>query len=313
MAEERRFRLVTRSDFDGLACALLLKSRELIDDILFVHPKDVQDGKVPIGPNDITTNLPYVARCHLAFDHHASEQVRTGGRSPPNLVLEPNAPSCARVVYTHFGGPAAFPAVSPELLAAVDRADSAQYTQEEILDPAGWVLLSFIVDPRTGLGRFKTFTVSNYQLMRDLIDYCGQHTDVNEILRLPDVAERVKLYREHRVRSQAQLLRCARVHKHLVVLDVRNEDPIYVANRFLIYALFPNCSISMHVMWGLNKQNTVFAMGKSILKRTSRTNIGALALSYGGGGHPGAGTCQVANNRAATVLDELIQRITSDG
>lgn len=313
MADQQRFRLVTRSDFDGLACALLLKSRDLIDDILFVHPKDVQDGKVPIGPNDITTNLPFVPRCHLAFDHHASETVRTGGRAPANLVLDPHAPSCARVVYTHFGGRSAFPSVSEELLAAVDRADSAQYTQEEILDPAGWVLLSFLVDPRTGLGRFKNFTVSNYQLMRDLIDYCRQHADVGDILRLPDVAERVKVYREHRVRSQAQLLRCARVHKNLVVLDVRNEDPIYVANRFLIYALYPRCNISMHVMWGLNKQNTVFAMGKSILNRTARTNIGTLALSYGGGGHDAAGTCQVGNDRAATVLGELIARITSDG
>ena len=313
MVEQQRFRLVTRSDLDGLACALLLKSLGMINDILFVHPKDVQDGKVPIGPGDITTNLPFAPQCHLAFDHHSSEVVRTGGRAPANLVLDPLAQSAARVVYNHFGGKAAFSSVSQELVAAVDRADSAQYTKDDILDPAGWVLLSFLVDPRTGLGRFKTFTVSNYQLMLDLIDYCRQHDNVADILRLPDVAERVKVYREHRVRSQAQLLRCARVHQNLVVLDVRDEDPIYVANRFLIYALFPKCNISMHVMWGLNKQNTVFAMGKSILTRTSRTNIGTLALSYGGGGHDGAGTCQVANERAATVLEELIARITSDG
>jgi len=313
MAEQQRYRLVTRSDLDGLACALLLKSLGMIGDILFVHPKDVQDGKVPIGPGDITTNLPYAPQCHLAFDHHSSEVVRTGGRGPANLVLDPLAQSAARVVYNHFGGKAAFSSVSQELLAAVDRADSAQYTKDDILDPAGWVLLSFLVDPRTGLGRFKTFTVSNYQLMLDLIDYCRQHDSVADILRLPDVAERVKLYREHRVRSQAQLLRCARVHGNLVVLDLRDEDPIYVANRFLIYALFPKCNISMHVMWGLNKQNTVFAMGKSILNRTSRTNIGALALGYGGGGHDAAGTCQVPNERAAAVFEELIARITSDG
>jgi nanoRNase/pAp phosphatase (c-di-AMP/oligoRNAs hydrolase) len=313
MAEERRYRLVTRSDLDGLACALLLKTRGMIDDILFVHPKDVQDGKVPIGPRDITTNLPFVPQCHLAFDHHASEVVRAGGRTPANLVLDPGAPSAARVVYTHLGGKAAFPSVSQEMLAAVDKGDSARYTKEEILDPRGWVLLNFIVDPRTGFGRFKTFRVSNYQLMLDLIDYCGQHSRVEDILRLPDVAERVQMYREHRVRSQAQLLRCARVHANLVVLDVRNEDPIYVANRFLIYALYPQCNISMYVMWGLNRQNTVFAMGKSILSRTSKTNIGTLALSYGGGGHDAAGTCQVDNDRAATVLDELIRRINTDG
>ena len=313
MADQQRYRLVTRSDFDGLACALLLKSLDLVDDILFVHPKDVQDGKVPIGPGDITTNLPWVPECHLAFDHHASESVRTGGQAPANLVLDPSAQSAARVVYTHFGGMRAFPKVSQELLAAVDRGDAAHFSAAEVLDPQGWVLLNFLVDPRTGLGRFKTFRVSNYQLMLDLIDYCRVHTNVADILRLPDVAERVKMYREHRVRSQAQLLRCAKVHKNLVVLDMRDEDPIFVANRFLIYALYPQCNISLHVMWGLHKQNTVFAMGKSILNRTSQTNIGNLALRYGGGGHEAAGTCQVEHDRAAAVLGELIQKITTDG
>jgi nanoRNase/pAp phosphatase (c-di-AMP/oligoRNAs hydrolase) len=313
VADPQRYRLVTRSDFDGLVCAVLLKSRDMIDGILFAHPKDVQDGKVQIGPGDITTNLPYQAQCHLAFDHHASESVRLGGPAPRNLVLSPDAPSASRVVYDHFGGKAAFPSVSEEMLAAVDRADSAKFTKEEVLDPKGWVLLSFLMDPRTGLGRFKNFGVSNYRLMMDLIEYCRTHSNVEDILRLPDVAERVTLYREHRVRSQAQLLRCSRVHGNLVVLDMRNEDPIYAANRFVVYGLFPQCNISLHVMWGLNRQVTVFAMGKSILNRTSRTNIGTLALSYGGGGHEAAGTCQVENDRAETVLAELVQRITSDG
>lgn len=313
MADPQRFRLVTRSDFDGLVCALLLKSLDMIDGVLFAHPKDVQDGKVQIGPGDITTNLPYVPQCHLAFDHHASETLRVGGLAPRNLVLAPHAPSASRVVYEHFGGRSAFPSVSEEMLAAVDRADSAQYTKEEVLDPRGWVLLSFITDPRTGLGRFKNFGVSNYRLMMDLIDYCRTHDNVEEILRLPDVAERVALYREHRVRSQAQLLRCATVHGNLVVVDLRNEDPIYASNRFVVYGLYPQCNISLHVMWGLHRQVTAFAMGKSILNRTSRTNIGTLALSYGGGGHDAAGTCQVENDRAATVLDELVRRITSDG
>lgn len=313
MADQQRYRLVTRSDFDGLVCAVLLKSRDMIDDVLFAHPKDVQDGKVQIGARDITTNLPYAPECHLAFDHHASETVRLGGPAPRNLILDPNAPSAARVVYNHFGGKDAFPSVSPEMLAAVDKGDSAQFTKEEVLDPQGWVLLNFLMDARTGLGRFKTFGVSNYQLMMELIDACRLHGNVDDILRLPHVAERVALYREHQEPFRAQLQRCAKVHANLVVLDLRNEDPIYSGNRFVIYALYPQCSISVHVIWGVKKQVTVFAMGKSILNRTSKTNIGSLALSYGGGGHEAAGTCQVANDRAETVLGELIQRITSDG
>jgi nanoRNase/pAp phosphatase (c-di-AMP/oligoRNAs hydrolase) len=313
VADQQRYRLVTRSDFDGLVCAALLKSRDMIDDVVFAHPKDVQDGKVQIGARDITTNLPYAPQCHLAFDHHASETVRIGGPAPRNLVLDPNAPSAARVVYNHFGGKDAFPSVSEEMLAAVDKCDSAQFTKEEVLDPQGWVLVNFLMDARTGLGRFKTFGVSNYRLMMELIENCRQHEHVDDILRLPDVAERVALYREHQAPSRAQLQRCATVHGNLVVLDLRNEDPIYAGNRFVIYALYPQCNISVHVMWGVKKQVTVFAMGKSIFNRTSKTNIGSLALRYGGGGHVAAGTCQVENDRAATVLDELIQRITSDG
>jgi nanoRNase/pAp phosphatase (c-di-AMP/oligoRNAs hydrolase) len=313
VADQERYRLVTRSDFDGLVCAALLKSRDLIDDIVFAHPKDVQDGKVQIGPRDITTNLPFAPECHLAFDHHASETVRLGGPAPRNLIIDPKAPSAARVVYNHFGGKDAFPSLSQEMLAAVDKGDSAQFTKEEVLDPQGWVLLNFLMDARTGLGRFRTFGVSNRQLMMELIENCWKHDNVDDILRLPSVAERVTLYREHQEPSRAQLQRCAKVHANLVVLDLRDEDPIYVANRFVIYALYPQCNISLHVLWGLKKQVTVFAMGKSILNRTSRTNIGTLALSYGGGGHEAAGTCQVENDRAATVLGELIQRITSDG
>ncbi len=81
----------------------------------------------------------------------------------------------------------------------------------------------------------------------------------------------------------------------------------------MIYALFPQCNISIHEMWGLQKQNTVFAVGKSILNRTSNTNIGELMLHYGGGGHANAGTCQIENDRADEVLQELITKITQDG
>ena len=312
MAGQQRYRLVTRSDFDGLICAVLLKARDMIDDILFAHPKDVQDGKVEITERDITTNLPYSPKAHLVFDHHASERVRIGHEVPQNLVLDPTAPSAAHVVYGYFGGKVGFPTVPKDLLEAVDKADSGRFTEEEVLDPRGWVLLNFLMDARTGLGRFKTFSVSNYQLMMELIDYCRQHS-VDEILKLPHVAERVALYREHQEPFRSQLKLCSTVHQNLVVVDLRREETIYAGNRFVIYALFPECNVSMHVMWGLERRNTVFAMGKSIFNRTSRTNIGELALKYGGGGHVAAGTCQVDNDRAETVKAELIRQINADG
>ena len=307
----QRYRLVTRSDFDGLVCAVLLNELDLIDDILFVHPKDMQDGKVAITSRDITTNLPYVPGAHLAFDHHDSETLRnTGDR--PNHVIDASAPSAARVVYRHYGGKAAFPRVSDEMMDAVDKADSAQFSEDEVLNPTGWVLLNYLMDSRTGLGRFRNFRISNYQLMMDLIQYCRDHT-IEQILALPDVQERVELFREHEAKGKEQIRRCATVHGNLVVLDLRAEETIWAVNRFMIYAMFPQANISIHVMWGLQKQNTVFATGKSILNRSSRTNVGELMLAYGGGGHQAAGTCQVSNDRADAVLQALISRINQDG
>ena len=282
---------------------------EILDDVKFVHPKDVQDGKVEIGAGDITTNLPYHPGVHIAFDHHHSETIRVDGH-PANHVIVPGADSAARVVYEHFGGAVTFPGIE-ELMDAVDKSDAAQFSLDEILDPTGWVLLNFLMDPRTGLGRFRDFRISNYQLMMQLIDACTT-TSVDDILATPDVAERVELYVEHADKAVAQIKRCATVHENLVVLDLREEDVIHPTNRFTIYALFPDCNISIHVLWGLKQQNTVFATGKSIVDRSSATNVGELMLAYGGGGHTAAGTCQVENDDAVRVLGELVDRITSE-
>lgn len=306
-----KYRLVTRSDFDGLVCAALLKHLDLIDDILFVHPKDMQDGKIEISGRDITTNLPYVKGCYLAFDHHLSETLRNDGNIT-NHIISPDAPSAARVVWEYYGGHQAFPVAWDEMMDAVDKGDSANFTTEEILHPDGWVLLNFLMDARTGLGRFREFRISNYQLMMKLIDYCRTHT-IEDILHLPDVLERVDLYFEHKERALDQLRRCTKVHGNLLVLDLREEYTIWATNRFTLYALFPQCNISVHVLWGLKQQNTVFAIGKSIVNRSSNTNVGELCLSYGGGGHLNAGTCQVENDKAAEVLEMIIQKINADG
>ncbi|TSA50238.1 MAG: exopolyphosphatase [Nitrosomonadales bacterium] len=321
MSEAKKFRLVTRSDFDGLVCAVLLKHLDMIDDILFVHPKDMQDGKVSITANDITTNLPYVAGAHLVLDHHSSEIIRNEA-GQQNYVNHPDAPSAARVVYEHFGGKKVFPAEWDGMMAAVDKADSAQLNRDEILHPTGWILLNYLMDARTGLGRFRNFRISNYDLMMDLIDYCKNH-NIDQIMALPDVKERVELYMEHAEPFKEQIWRCATLYKNVVVLDLRKEKIIYSGNRFMIYALYPEANISVHVLNGLMGVNTVFAVGKSILNRTSKADIGALMLQYGGGGHQNAGTCQVANDKAdidfmnakagPKVLQDLIAKLQAAG
>jgi nanoRNase/pAp phosphatase (c-di-AMP/oligoRNAs hydrolase) len=308
MAPER-YRLVTRSDFDGLVCAVLLKALDLVDDIAFVHPKDVQDGVVAIGPGDITTNLPYSPHAHLVFDHHLSETLRNV-RIAPNHVIDPKAPSAARVVYDYYGGRERFPNVSEELMQAVDQADSAQYSLEEILHPGGWTLLNFLMDSRTGLGRFRDFRISNYQLMMQLIDECSRR-GVEEILQLPDVAERVELYHAQSELFVEQLRRCTSVRGTVAVVDLRPEETIHAGNRFMVYALYPDCSVSAHVLWGKQRQNTVIAVGKSILNRSSGADIGALMLSYGGGGHANAGTCQVPHDQADRAVDEIVDHLNA--
>ena len=302
-----KFRLVTRSDFDGLVCAVLLKEVGMIEDILFVHPKDMQDGKIAISAKDITTNLPYVEGVHLAFDHHLSETIRNKGEKS-NHIIDADAPSAARVVYRYYGGEKTFPAKWKDMMDAVDKGDSAQYRIGEILKPSGWSLLNFIMDARTGLGRFRDFRISNYELMMELIEKC-QTLTIEEIIALPDVQERVQLFHEHAELAKQQIQRCSTVHGDLVILDLRDEDPIYAVNRFVIYALYPSCNISIHVLWGLKKQNTVFAIGKSIVNRSSTINIGELCLTYDGGGHQNAGTCQIVNEEANEKQKEITDKI----
>lgn len=304
------YRLVTRSDFDGLVCAVLLRHLELIDEISFVHPKDVQDGVVEITGRDILTNLPYAPAAHLVFDHHHSEEIRVGG-APANHVIIPDAPSAARVVFEHFGGASRFPDISDDLMRAVDQADSADYAISDVLEPAGWTLLNFLMDSRTGLGRFRDFRISNYELMMSLIDACQHHRTVDEILALPDVAERVRLYEDQSELFVEQLRRVSRVERDVVVVDLREEEVIHAGNRFMVYALFPQARVSVHVLWGKERQNTVLAVGRSIIDRSSTADIGEVMLRHGGGGHQAAGTCQVPHAETARVLAEVIDAVAA--
>ena len=306
---EQKKRLVTRSDFDGLVCAMMLRELGIVDEIKFVHPKEVQDGKIELSENDITTNLPYDPRVSISFDHHESEMDRlkaqeTGGK----LIIDATKRSAARVVYEYYGGKKTFPKISEELMTAVDKGDSADFSMDEILHPTGWVLLHYLMDPRTGLGRFRDFRISNYDLMMELISYCVDHS-IDEILELPDVRERVDLYFEQSERFEAQLKRIAKLYDKVVVLDLRNEEIIHAGNRFMIYALYPEAQISIHVAWGFKQQNTAVMIGKSIVNKASNADIGALCLQYGGGGHRNAGTCQLDNDKVDAELPKIIEAL----
>jgi len=302
-----KFRLITRSDFDGLVCAVLLKELNLIDDIMFVHPKDMQDGLIEVTGQDISTNLPYVEGVHLAFDHHLSEISRLGEKKD-NHIIEPDAPSAARVVYNYYGGKERFSMISEDMMVAVDKADAAWFTEGDVLNPQGWELLSFLMDARTGLGRFREFRISNYDLMMDLIEYCKEHS-IDEILELPDVKERVDLFFHYKDQFYQQIRDNATVYGKVLVVYLKDEEILYPGNRFVKYALYPETNISIQVIWGFKKQNTVLTVGKSIFNRTNPINIGDIMLAYNGGGHMNAGTCQVPHDQAEKVLKELIDKL----
>ncbi len=303
-------RLVTRSDFDGLGCAAILKEVGIIDDIKFVHPKDIQDGKIEITEDDIMANIPYVEGCGLWFDHHSSEAERRAyGYFKGNS--DPEAPSAAKVVYDYYGGYEKFEnSHLDDLVKAVNKADSAQFIADEILNPSGWVLLSFIMDPRTGLGRYRDYRISNYALMMDMIDYCRTMTDT-EILALPDIKERTVRYFEQDELFRGMLKKCSRVDRSVVLLDLREEEEIFTGNRFMLYSLYPEQNISIQIMWGFQRQNIVITCGYSVINRTATADIGSLMLKHGGGGHKAVGTCQVPIDKADEILQEILETLNS--
>jgi len=303
-------RLLTRSDFDGLACAALLKELGVIDCWKFVHPKDMQDGIEEVTDEDVLANVPYVKGCKMWFDHHSSESERLG----QDIVFEGESrleDSAARVIYEYYGGKERLPHFETMVI-AVDKVDAAKLTKDEILNPEGWVLLGFIMDPRTGLGRFRDFRISNYTLMENLIDACATQ-NIDEILSNPDVAERVKLYFEQDALFREMLKAHTRTDGNAIITDLRGVETIYTGNRFLIYSLFPDQNISIWAVDGRGKQNCPIAVGHSVLNRTSKTNVGALMLKYGGGGHFQVGTCQVPYEEADRVIGEMVAKMNSDG
>jgi nanoRNase/pAp phosphatase (c-di-AMP/oligoRNAs hydrolase) len=307
---EKKYRLLTRGDFDGIVCAVLLKELNLIEDVLFVHPKDLQDGIIPISALDIITNLPYHENAYLVFEHHSSELLRTKGVKD-NLIINKNAASCAQLIYDYFGGKHKFKNIPLELIKAVNKADSAHFFKSDVLRPQKWDLLSFIMDPRTGLGRFKHFKVANQDMLLHLIEYCRFYP-ASRILKMPDIEDRVNLYFEHQEVFKKQLQVCAKIiNKKIILLDYRNEIIIYAGNRFVVYALYPKCNLSIQLINSFDLEKVIFAIGKSIFNKSSRINIGELCLKYGGGGHENAGTCQIPKEQAEAVLVEILSFINT--
>ena len=300
-------RLITRSDFDGLACGALLEAVGVVDEWLFVHPKDIQDGLIEATKNDVAANVPYIKGCGLWFDHHSSEAERLGADVQFEGVSK-KAPSCARVIFDYYGGEAKLARFS-EMVKAADKMDSANLTTDEIQNPTDWVMLGFIADPRTGLGRFRNFTISNLDLMKKLAKETLSRP-VDEILALPDVKERVEVYNEQKELYLKMIQERARKDGKAVIVDLRDVEPIHAGNRFLLYTLFPDANISVVVVDGKKKVNCVITVGYSILNKSATVDVGSLMLKYGGGGHKQVGTCQVAYTDTDRIVGEIVAKVS---
>ncbi len=299
-------RLITRSDFDGLACGALLLEAGVIDCWKFAHPKDLQDGLVEIGPNDCLANVPYVEGCGLWFDHHSSEHERLelAGKYKGESRI---TPSCARIIYEYYGGEAKFPQFG-ELMEAVDKVDSGNLTVEEVMNPTGWILIGFLMDPRTGLGRWRKFSISNYELMEKLLVDCGK-LSTEEILADPDVQERIAVYQEQAEKFKEMVAAHTKIEGNVILTDLRGVTPIYTGNRFLIYSMYPEQNISAWIVSGREGQGCSAAVGYSILNRTATLDVGSLMLKYGGGGHKKVGTCQFSNENMDTELPKMLAEL----
>jgi nanoRNase/pAp phosphatase (c-di-AMP/oligoRNAs hydrolase) len=293
-------------DFDGLACGALLVHLGLVDEWEFVHPKDIQDGVINATGNDILANIPYIKGCNLWFDHHSSESERLGTKTYFEGVSR-KAPSCARVIYDYYGGDEKLGRFA-EMIRYVDKVDSGNLSIQEIRHPHGWVLLGFLFDPRTGLGRFRDFTINNYDLMKELAPMLAEK-DIDEILDLPDVQERIEVYKEQHDLFYEMIKKYAKPIGNAIYADLRNVDPIYAGNRFLIYTLFPEQNISVWVVDGVYKANVAITVGYSIINRTATVDVGSLMLHYGGGGHTQVGTCQVPCADADRIIEEVLEKV----
>ena len=299
-------RLVTRSDFDGLACGALLLAAGVVDHWMFAHPKDLQDGLVEINENDCRANVPYVEGCGLWFDHHSSEFERNelAGKYKGESRI---TPSCARIIYEYYGGKDTFPNFD-DMMEAVDKVDSGNLTIDEIMNPKGWILVGFLMDPRTGLGRWRQFTVSNYQLMEKLMVACKDKSTA-EILAMPDVKERIEVYEEQTQKFKEMVKAHTHTEGNVIISDLRGVDPIYTGNRFMIYSMYPEQNISAWIVNGRGGKGCSAAVGYSILNRTCKVNVGHLMLKYNGGGHEKVGTCQFTDENMEQELPKMLKEL----
>jgi hypothetical protein len=290
-------RLVTRPDLDGLTCAVLLSQCETVDSFELVHPQQVRDGEVKVGGNDILVNVPYQPSCGMWFDNH----LLTDSQSTPPQGYRGRygqAPSAARLVYEHYAP--AHPELGryEELVRETDRLDSAQLELDDVLSPEGYTLLGFTLDSKSGLGDPREYFLELVPAVTS--------KPIQEVLDLPSVRDRTTRLKEQDGQFREAAIAHSRLDGPLIITDFRSLDPLPVGNRFLIYTVFPDATLSLRIQRGRAPDTVSVSGGRSIFNRTSRANIGIVMSLYGGGGQPGAGACVLPAATADAQIAEIV-------
>ncbi len=294
-------RLVTRGNLDGLTCAVLLDQAEPVDRIELIHPQDITDDKFQVEPSDILANVPYHPNCAKWFDHHS--HTRTYERPPTQFQGRYGlAPSTARLVYDYYLWDNPGFNAYEELVRETDRYDGAGLTRQDVLDPQDYILLGFTLDPRTGLGPFQEYFMSLFEVLRD--------GTIEDVMALEELQARKRRMEEGREPYLAATRKYSRMVGQVLVTDLRDAGPLPAGNRFLVYTHYPDANVWLRIAWGPKREFLVATVGHSIFNRTCPVHVGGLLAKYGGGGHRGAGATPIGIENAATIIDELIQRLS---
>jgi hypothetical protein len=317
-------RLVTRADFDGIVCGSLITLMEAIDSYLFVEPKFMQDGDVDIRRGDVIANLPYHPNCTLWFDHHITNapawRAHTGMSEATTIVPGKGgfriAPSAARVVYEYYTEGNRQQAIGNRkieerikiletermkyLLEEADKVDAAQLTPEDVLHPAGYVLLSMTIDGK--YAEDEPYWLCLIELLRE--------KTLEETMSDPEVKRRCRKILDDQEKLKQILLGRTTLKGNVISTDLRGVKEIPDGNRFLIYTLFPSGSISMKIADDSQRPNmTAISVGYNIFNTTSKVNVGALMEKHGGGGHRVVGSCRVPKDEAEKHIREIFEAI----
>lgn len=299
-------RLVTRGDLDGLTCSVLITSVERVDAIELVHPQALTDGHFEVKDGDVLANLPYHPACSMWFDHH--ELVESNLR--PSEAFQGRygmAPSTARLVHDFYAekrGWGVFERYG-ELVAGTDRLDSANLTVRDVVDPSRVILLGFTIDSRTSLGGFRDYFLFLGMALRSM--------PLDEVLRSPQVVERVERMKAENEAFKKALLARSRVEANVVVTDFRDLAEIPVGNRFLVYTLFPESTVSVRLQWGPRREVVMATVGLNIFDRSSWCDVGQTMSLFGGGGHRGAGSCPLPPDDGDEALRRLLRELKRQG